>query len=292
MDNIHSAAAGGETKQEREAQLKQHFNQIERFFHSKQEYIQQCRHIPVEEVLRNAPRYYSFLKLIEQINSFLTKDGKWLEHYIDKKDIDFDWKNYNKWKNSIDFMKTNYDDTYCPARWVTLIQEKLIEILKQLQILLYMECYIDEENFRSFVSHTPEVSYKMKANYIDKSIPSDSLTVLFSAIDTLIRASITNDTETKYIIDTYACLEVYRKLDNLKVMDLLKRKDFYVKFRTQYLQMWGPDKRSPLPSEDDIIEVAQMFSATVDEYMFSYREYKQRLMDKHAKIAARAAKKK
>ena len=132
----------------------------------------------------------------------------------------------------------------------------------------------------------------MKANYIDKSIPSDSLTVLFSAIDTLIRASITNDTETKYIIDTHACLEVYRKLDNLKVMDLLKRKDFYVKFRTQYLQMWGPDKRSPLPSEDDIIEVAQMFSATVDEYMFSYREYKQRLMDKHAKIAARAAKKK
>ena len=79
MSDQQSAAAGSETKSEKEIQLKHNFNQIERFFRSKQEFIQQCKHVPVEEVLRNAPKYYSFLKLVEQINSFIMKDGKWLD---------------------------------------------------------------------------------------------------------------------------------------------------------------------------------------------------------------------
>ncbi len=56
MDNQQQSAAASGTKTEREEELRRNFNQIERFFRSKQEYIQQCKHVPVEEVLRNAPK--------------------------------------------------------------------------------------------------------------------------------------------------------------------------------------------------------------------------------------------
>jgi hypothetical protein len=269
---------------QKEETLKKDFNQIEDFFRRKQDIIQQYRHVPVEEVLRNAPKYYSFLRLFEQINSFLSKDSKWLEHYIDRKNIDFNWSNYNKWKNSREFVHTKYDDTYCPAKWVCDIQEKLIEILKQIQILLYMECYIDEENFRQFVMKNPEISFKMKANYMDKSIPSDNLSGLFSSIDYLIKTNVSNEMETKYIIDTHVCINAYRKIDDLKITDLLKRKEFYVKYRLQYLEMCPHSERKALPSEDDIIDVARMFCKSVDDFNFTFREYKQRLIDKHQNV--------
>lgn len=273
-----------EAMTEKEIFLKKNFQAVEDFFKRKQDTIEQFRHIPVEQIMRDAPKYYSFLRLFEQINTFLSKDNKWLEHYVDRKSIDFDFSRYNKWKNSVEFIHVKYDDTYCPAKWISDIQERLIEILKQLQILLYMECYIDEENFRAFVQRNGEISFKMKANYIDKSIPSDDLGRLFSAIDYLIKTSINNEMETKYIIDTHVCVNAYLKLDELKITDLLKRKVFYVKFRLQYLQMCSLSDRKALPSEEDIIEVGQMFLKSVDDFQFAYREYKKRLIEKQQKI--------
>ena len=273
--------------EDKKNKLKEDFNLIEMFFINKKNFIEKFKHIPVEEIIQNSPKYYSFIRIIEQINSFVSKDNNWLKKFLNGNGVSFDWEQYSKWKSGVDFIKINYNDTFAPVKWINFIQDKLIEILKSLQILLYMECYIDEEDFKKFLKKHPEIDYKIRANFMTKSLPSENLNQLFEIIDYLIRINIENDMATKFIVDTRVCMRAYRKIDELKIFDILKRKEFYIKFRTQYLEMSDNSHRSELPYESDIIEVANCFLGYYKDIVFGYKEYKERLIEKFDKIKNR-----
>lgn len=273
--------------EKRKEELKKNYSKIESFFIAKNNLFEQFKHIPVDEIVQNAPKYYSLIRIVEQINSFLKNDQNWLKKFINKAGIKFDWGQYEKWKAGVDFYKINYDDTYSPAKWIQLVQDKLIEILKQLQILLYMECYIDEEDFKKFLKKHQDIDFKVKANYVKKSLPSEDIDLFFKVINTLIEISINNNLSSKLIIDTRVCMEAYRNIDNSKIFDLLKRKEFYVKYRLDFLRLTSTADRIELPYEEDIISVGNAFLETYKDISFIYREYKERLIEKFNKISAK-----
>jgi len=123
--------------EERKEELKKNYRKIEDFFKAKNNLFEQFKHIPVDEIINNSPKYYSLIRIVEQINSFLNNDPNWLKKFIAKAGIKFNWEQYEKWKAGVDFYRVSYDDTYSPAKWIHLVQDKLIEILKQ-----YKSCYI------------------------------------------------------------------------------------------------------------------------------------------------------
>ncbi|HOJ64340.1 MAG TPA: hypothetical protein PLE45_07955 [Spirochaetota bacterium] len=276
--------------EERKETLKKNYNKIETFFRSKESLFEKFKHIPVDEIVQNAPKYYPLIRVIEQINAFLNNDVNWFKRFINNSGIKFDWEKYEKWKAGVDFYKTNYDDTYCPTKWIQLVLDKFIEILKQLQILLYLECYVDEDDFKKFLKKHPDIDFKIKANYVNKSLPSEDIDSFFKLINDLIKVNIENNLSSKLIIDTRVCMDAYRKIDNSKIFELLKRKEFYIKYRLEFLKLTSVADRFELPYEEDIISVGNTFLETYKDLAFIYKEYKDRLIEKYNKISAKVKK--
>lgn len=274
----------------RKEELKKNYKKIESFFKSKNFLFEQFKHIPVEEIIQNAPKYYSLIRIIEQINSFINNDSDWLKRFINKTGIKFNWEHYEKWKAGVDFYNIKYDDTFSPSKWIQIVQDKLIEILKQLQILLYIECYVDEDDFKKFLKKHQDIDFQIKANYVKKSLPSEDIDILFKIIDDLIKINIDNNLSYKLIIDTKVCMVAYRRIDNSKIFELLKRKEFYIKYRLKFLKLTPLAERLELPYEEDIINVGNTFLETYKDLTFIYNEYKARLIEKYNNVVSKIKK--
>ena len=268
-------------------ELKKNYKKIERYFLLKQKAFENYKHIPVEEIINNSPKYYAFIRLIEQLNSFINKDPNWLKEFVAKNKVKFDWNSYSKWKSGQDFYKITYNDTYSPSKWINLVQDKLIEIIKSLQILLYMEFYIEENVFKRFLKMNVEVDYKMKANYIKKSLPSEDIEILFNVVDYLLKLNVENDFTKNLVIDTTVCFKAYRFIDESGIFDLLKRKEFYVKYHLEFLNKMPTKERIIIPCEHDIVSVATNFLEGLKDLFFTYKEYKDRLIEKYNKIKSK-----
>jgi hypothetical protein len=273
--------------EEEKQRLKNSYNYVENYFLKKKAYFEDYKSIPIEEIIRNAPRYYTVLRVIEQVNIFLSNDKNWLKNFVANNKINFDWEGYERWKSGKDSQTTNYDDTSCPSKWIQLIQEKLIEVLKAMQILICMEFYIDEEKFKKFLKANPTIDYKYKANYIKPLYPFEELDTVFKVIDQLLMTSMENDLRTKAVIDTTVCVKAYRFIDDSSVFEILKRKEFYIKFHFEYLLKTTQSQRMILPYEEDIIKVAADLLEMLKDLYFTYNEYKKRLILKYDKVKNR-----
>ena len=91
------------------------------------------------DILDNSPKYYSIIKIFEQIYTFLSNDKKWLKTFVMKNSIDFDFTAYERWRSHKSDTKLKYDDTRAPTRWVHLLQDMLFDIIKSLQLLSIFE---------------------------------------------------------------------------------------------------------------------------------------------------------
>ncbi|HOV12671.1 MAG TPA: hypothetical protein PK771_00125 [Spirochaetota bacterium] len=274
----------GFISEDKMADLKKYYKKIENYFISKQQYFEKHKHIPIEKIINDSPKYYSFIRIVEQFNTFLTKDKDWLKKFVASNKINFDFSTYSKWKAGQDFYKVKYDDTYAPSKWINVIQDKLIDILGQLQLLLYLEFYIDDWTFKKFLKSNVEIDYKMKANFTKKSLPSENLEIIVHLIDYLLKLNADNDFSTNLVINTSTCMRAYKFIEDSNVFDLLKRKEFYVKYYSECLRKMPRENRITLPCEEDIISVANLFLETVKDLSFTYKEYKDRLIEKYNKI--------
>ncbi|HPO50207.1 MAG TPA: hypothetical protein PLO89_07795 [Spirochaetota bacterium] len=266
------------------ADLRKYYKKIENYFIKKKDFFEKFKHIPIEKIVNESPKYYSFIRIIEQLNTFITKDKDWLKKFVNSNKINFDFSAYSKWKAGQDFFKVKYDDTFSPSKWVNVIQDKLIEILGQLQILLYIEFYIDDYTFKKFLKSNVETDYKMKANFLKKSLPSEDLDLFFNVVDYLLKVNSDNDFSTNLLINTAVCMRAYKYIDDSNIFDILKRKEFYVKYYAECIRKMPKESRINLPSEEDIISVAELFLETVKDLTFTYREYKERLIEKFNKV--------
>lgn len=269
---------------ENSEELYQNYKKIDNFFKAKEEYIQKYKLIPIEDVLRNAPKYYAFINLIERLNTFLSKDDLWLKHFIDKNKINFDYDSYERWKINKKFNVHNYSNTQAPSKWIHVLQDYFIELLESLQVLLVMQYYIRDEDYKNFLKASPELYFKLRANFIRPSIPSDNIEKLFEIIDYLLEINIQYDFLTKLVIDASLCMQVYRYIDKIKIFDLLKQKEFYIKYHLEFLKKTRFTTRIKLPYEEDIIHVAEKFLEKLMDLRFTYKEFKGRLIEKYNKV--------
>lgn len=265
-------------------QVKHYYNKIENYFVDKEFALSNYAHLSVEEMLANAPKYYQMINLMEKLYSFISKDELWLKHFIEPRNINFNWDNYLLWKSGKDYYKRRYDDTQCPSKWLTEIFSQLLEILKMLQILFYLEFYTPEEDFKLFLKSNPVIDFKIRANYLLKSPPSEHIDKILELIDMLLKTSVETAVNTTYIIDTTVCMNVYRQIDKSEIFTLLRRKEFYVKYRLEYLRLTPQSQRLIVPQEDDIIKVCEEFLMSYKGLVFTYNEYKNRLIEKYNKI--------
>jgi hypothetical protein len=270
-----------EEDKERKKKLSFYFNKIENYFKEKEQFIKSYKHIPVEDIFKNAPKYYSLIDVMERLNVFLTKNKDWLKFFIKNLNIKFDFDSYQRWKASKKFENFKYSITQVPSKWIHIIQDFLIEILEYLQILLILEFYINEEDYKAFLKANPKLFFKLKANFIKPSTPSDNLDLIFETIDFLLNINMANNFPVNHVVDIVLCIRVYKKIDSLKIFDLLKSKYFYIKFRLEYLKNVSYFKGSEIMYKDNIINVAGNFLKAVDDLVFNYNEYKKRLIEKH-----------
>ncbi|MBN2547365.1 MAG: hypothetical protein JXB50_16295 [Spirochaetes bacterium] len=260
--------------------LDYYFRLIESYFKKKEAFIREYKHIPLEVIIKNAPKYYSIVRLIESINIFLTKDKLWLQHFVERNKINFNWKEYEIWKAGKSYDEAKYDETLSPAKWIHVLQEFFIDLLKDIQILLVMEFYIDEDDYKKFIKRDSHLYYKIMANYKVSSKPTEELSVFFKLIDYILNLNVEYNFSTNLVIDTALCMKVYREVDNSKIIDLLKRKEFYVKYHVEYLKKTSPAERSSIPYEKDVIKVAEKFLLTIADLRFTYSRYKMGLIQK------------
>jgi len=266
--------------EDKERQLTYYFKKIEEYFKEKENFILSYKHIPIEEIFKKAPKYYSVISLIEKINIFLSKDKQWLKHFTEKNSLKFDNDDYERWKAGKKFSNFHYTDTQSPSKWVHVLQDFLIELLEYLQILLVMEFYINDKDYKEFLQGNPKIFFKIKANFKKPSPPSEDLDKIFEAIDFLLNINIANNFPTNHVVDTALCIKVYKKIDKMQIIDLLKRKEFYIKFRLLYLKMTNSFNKIEMPFKDNIIKVGDDFLKTVSDFFYSHNEYKTRLIQK------------
>lgn len=260
--------------------LDYYFDLIDNFFKSKEHFIRDYKHIPLEEILKEAPKYYSLIKIIETLNILITKDKEWLKHFVEKNNIKFDWRQYERWKAMISYNEAKYDETLSPSKWIHVLQDYFIELLKCIQILLIMEFYIDEENYRKFIRKDSYLYFKIIANYKVASKPSEDIELFFNIIDYLLKLNVEYDFSTRPVVDTALCIRVYRTIDNSKIFELLKRKEFYVKYHLEYLKRCGITERSTIPYEQDVIKMAEKFLTLLADLRLTYNKYKNALIEK------------
>lgn len=264
--------------------LKYHYQKIENFFQEKHNLFDESTQLSIDKVLSNAPKYYPFIRFIEKFYISITNNKEWLKKYITSRNIVFDWNKYQLWLSGKEFYKRKYDNTQCPSRWITEITEQFIELLKMLQILLYIECYTPEEDFKLFLKKNPVIDYKMKANYKIKSLPSQDLDLLFDIINRLLKINIEAGVSVTYVIDTVTCISAYRFIDESGIFPILKQKEFYITYRLEFLRLTPETERLVLPEESDVIQVAENFLMASKGLLFTYNEYKQRLIEKQEKV--------
>ena len=121
------------------------------------------KHIPLENILAQAPKYYAVISVIEKINVMLSKNNDWLIKFVEKNNIKFDYDSYTIWKSGKQQSGYKYGDTQCPSKWVHVLQDFFIELLEYLQILIVMECYINEEDYKLYLQNNPKIFFKVKA---------------------------------------------------------------------------------------------------------------------------------
>ena len=160
-----------------------------------------------------------------------------------------------------------------------------------LQLLLYMEAYTPDDDFRLFLRENAAIDYKYKANYLQKSLPSQDLDVFFKAIDNLIQTCIDTDITTTYDIDTVVCIKAYRVIDELDLIQILKQKEFYITYRLEFLRLVDLKKRYLIPHEEDIIHVGEEFIKASRLFTFTFNEYKKLLIQKHEHMRLKLSKK-
>jgi hypothetical protein len=262
------------------------FNKIDNFFKEKDDYIKKYKHVSFEEVLKNAPKYYAFINFVEKINILLSKNKKWLKNFVEKNEIKFDFDLYERWKTGRNFDEKNfgYKNTECPSKWVHVLQDYFIDILEALQVLLVMEYYIKEDEYKKFLRDNPKVFFKLKANYTKSSSPSENIEKLFEIINFLLDLNKEYNFLTNPVIDTALCVKVYRKIDDSKIFELLKQKDFFIKYRLEFLKKTANFNRQKLPYENDVIDVAAKYSNSFSELFFTFNEYKKRLIEKQNSV--------
>lgn len=263
---------------------KTNYDKIEKYFIKKSELLESHRHIPINEILANAPNYFGLIKVVDQVNSFISKDPDWLKNYVIRHNINFDWDMYARWKAGKLFVKKKYDDTKCPSKWIHLLQEKMLELIKAIQILLFIEQYITDKEFKIFLKKFSKVDMKRKLNYMKESPPSEDIDLILKVNDYLLKKNIEYNFTTNLAIDTVVCMQTYRHLEDSGLFELLKRKVFYVTYRLQYLKNFPPYDRNELPLEKELIAACEEFIKLNYDLNFSFGEYKSKLIDKYNKI--------
>ena len=258
------------------------YKKIENYIKNKEALIQKYKHVPIEEILSNAPKYYALISFMEKINVFITKDHKWLKHFVDKNHVRFDYDAYDRWKANKKFHdnELKYSNTQSPAKWIHSLQDYFLEILEYLQILLLMEYYLKDEDFKTFLKNNPEIAFKLRVNFVKSSLPSQDIEKIFYIIDYLLNFNIEHNFLTNLVINTSLCMKVYREIDKIKIFDLLKEKEFYIRYRLLFLKKTANSSREKIPYEEDVIEIAEKFLIAYNDLKFAHKEYKSRLMEK------------
>ena len=164
------------------------------------------------------------------------------------------------------------------------MQDYFIDILEALQVLLVLEYYIKEEDYKKFLKENPKIFFKLKTNYTKSSSPSENIEKLFEIINFLLSLNIEYNFLTNPVINTTLCLKVYRKIDDSKIFELLKQKDFFIKYRLEYLKKTANFNREKLPYENDVVDIASKYSNSYSELFFTYNEYKKRLIEKQNSV--------
>ena len=272
-------------------ELKHNYKKIETFFLEINEKMQSCQQLSIENILSEAPKYYVIIRFLEKFYIRVTNNQDWLKDYINKRRINFDWQRYKLWISGKNRQTRRYDDTQCPSKWITELNEQLLDLLKMLQLLLYMEAYTPDDDFRLFLRENAAIDYKYKANYLQKSLPSQDLDVFFKAIDNLIQTCIDTDITTTYDIDTVVCIKAYRVIDELDLIQILKQKEFYITYRLEFLRLVDLKKRYLIPHEEDIIHVGEEFIKVSRLFTFTFNEYKKLLIQKHEHMRLKLSKK-
>ncbi len=260
------------------------YKKIDYFFKAKEEYIKRYKHIALEDILANAPKHYAFINFIERINIFLSKDSLWLKHFVDKNKIHFDYNLYERWKLNKKFSTQNYSQTQAPSKWIHVLQDYFIELLESLQILLVIQYHIKDEDYKNYLKANPQLYFKLRANFTRPSLPSEDIEKFFDIIDYLLNLNIQYDFLTKLVVDASLCMQVYRYIDKSKIFDLIKQKEFYIKFRLDFLKKTKLTSRVKLPYEEDVINVADRFLEKAMDLRFTYKEFKNRLIEKYNKF--------
>ena len=262
-------------------ELKHNYKKIEVFFLDINEKMQSCQQLSIEKILAEAPKYYVIVRFLEKFYARVTNNSDWLKEYIDRRRINFDWQRYKLWLSGKNRQTRRYDDTQCPSKWITELNEQLLDLVKMLQLLLYMEAYTPDEDFRLFLRENAAIDFKYKANYLQKSVPSQDIEAFFKAINSLTQTCIDTEISTSYDIDTVICIKAYRVIDELNLLQILKQKEFYVTYRLEFLRLVDLNKRYVIPQEEDIIHVGEEFIKASRIFTFTFNEYKKLLIEKH-----------
>ncbi len=266
---------------DRQKKLAYYFKKIENYFSEKESYILTYKHIPFEEILKTAPKHYGVISLIERINILIGKDKNWLKHFIEKMNIKFDFVTYERWKSGKLESTYKFSETQSPSRWVHILQEYFIELLEFIQVLLVMEFYINEDDYKAFLKANPKIFFKLKANFIKPSLPSEDLEKIFEIIDMLLNVNISNNFPINPVIDTTLCIKIYRKIDDSKIFDLFKRKEFYIRYHLIYLKNTINYKGMEIIFSENVIKIGENFLKKIQDLKFLYKEYKTLLIEKH-----------
>ncbi len=267
----------------RKADFLSNYKRIEDFFVLKSRHLEKYKNLSIEEILNDAPKHYSWIRVVEQVNCFIFNDKNWLITFVKKNNIQFDLDAYRLWKSGKNYYKETYDATKSPTKWIVSIQDTLFEIVKSLQILLMMELHINEEDYKQFLRRNPVIEYEVRANYKIKSPPSENINEFFKLLDKLLELSMKYDFNTSLLCDTFVCMQAYREIDNSKIFDLLVKKEFYIKYHAKYLKM-TQDKRNLIPHENDLLLAADEFCVLYTDLQVAYTQYKSRLIEKYNKV--------
>ncbi len=265
-------------------ELYQNYKKIDNYFKLKEEFIQRYKHVSFEEIMNNAPKYYALINLIEKINVFISKDTEWLKHFLEKNKINFNYDSYERWKANKEINTKGYSNTQAPSKWIHVLQDYFIDLLESLQIILLMQYYIKDEDYKNYLKATPELYFKLRANFVRPSLPSEDIEKFFDVIDYILNINIQNNFLTNLVIDATLCMQVYRYIDKLKIMDLIKQKAFYIKYRLDFLKKTRLTSRIKIPYEEDVISIAEKFLEKEVDLRYTYNEYKNRLIEKYNKV--------
>lgn len=269
---------------EKNEEMKEVYHMIEVFFMKKTRDFEISENASVDSVLTDAPSYYPIVYFLERFYIAITNNENWLENYVNKKKINFNWNKYKTWVAGKHNAKRKYNDTLCPSSWITELINMFTELLKMLQSLLCMEVYLPDEDFRAFLRKNPAIDYKYKANFLQKSPPSQDINVFFEVIDKLTKVYSNANQSNAFDIDTAECIKAYRFVDESDIMTILKQKDFYVTYHLEMMQKMPKSERYVMPDENGTMAVAEKFREMYKSIFFTFNEYKKLLIEKQNKV--------